>query len=407
MMALLCLWASAFLLMYTFAGYPALLWLRARLRPRPVAKAQHEPTVTVLIAAHNEEHVIKRKLDSIFSSNYPANRLEVIVLSDGSTDGTNFILSSYSDSRVHAVLLPQRMGKAAALNVGMREAKGEIIVFTDARQVLEKNCLRELVANFADPSVGCVSGQLIIGDVSRAAEISGEHLKWKMENTIREWEGMASSVIGALGAFYGARRTLLIEIPPGTLLDDCYLHLNIVRQGYRTVFEKEARVWDDVVTTPAQEFRRKVRTLTGNYQLLRLAPWLLTGRNPVRFEFVSHKLCRLLVPFALIAMLVSSWFVPGPAYTVFAGLQTAGYLLGAIAMVWPAVGTVVRPAEVARAVLVLSAATLVAFINFMTNRYAVWTREMALNAEGQWGRALPDEATPRVTGPGDAPRETR
>jgi cellulose synthase/poly-beta-1,6-N-acetylglucosamine synthase-like glycosyltransferase len=376
-MALLCLWASAFLLLYTFAGYPALLWLRARLRPRPVAKADHEPTVTVLVAAHNEEHVIKRKLDSIFNSNYPPDKLAVIVLSDGSSDGTNLILSNYQNPRMRPVLLRQRMGKAAALNVGMREAKGEIVVFTDARQVLEKKCLPELVANFADPSVGCVSGQLIIGDVRRAAEISGEHLKWKMENTVREWEGLASSVIGALGAFYGARRALLVEIPPGTLLDDCYLPLNIVRQGYRTVFEKNARVWDDVVTTPAQEFRRKVRTLTGNYQLMRLAPWLLSGRNPLLWEFLSHKVCRLLVPFLLGMMLAASWLSSGAAYQIFGGLQVCGYLLGVSALLWPALGKRFRPAEVARSVLVLSAATLAAFVNFLTGNYFVWAREAA------------------------------
>jgi cellulose synthase/poly-beta-1,6-N-acetylglucosamine synthase-like glycosyltransferase len=380
MIAILCLCVSGYLLIYTFAGYPALLWLRSRLRPRPVGKGKSQPTVTVLIAAHNEERVIKRKLDSIFSSNYPPNKLDVIVLSDGSSDATNTILFAYNDSRVSTMLLEGRIGKAAALNIGMRQASGEVVVFTDARQVLEKNCLGELVANFADPSVGCVSGQLMIGNISGATEFSGEQMKWKLENAIRNWEGMAGSCIGALGAFYGARRSLLVDIPAGTLLDDCYLPLHIVRQGYRTVFELDARVWDDVITTPAQEFRRKVRTLTGNYQLLRLAPWLLSNSNPVRWEFVSHKLCRLLIPFLLAAVLVGSLFGPSLAYKLFGAVQIGAYLLGGLAIIWRRVGAF-RVAEIARAVIVLNAATLMAFLNFVTGNFSVWTRDLVTPAD--------------------------
>ncbi len=371
---LLVLYGSAALLVYTFAGYPALLRFRAYYWPRPAGKSDIQPTVTFIIAAHNEQHVIRRKLDSIFSSDYAAERLQVIVVSDGSEDTTNDILLGYSDWRLLPILQEHRHGKAAAINTAMRKATGEIVVFTDARQVLEKDCLRNLVSNFADLSVGCVSGQLMLGDIERSAEISGEHLKWKLENKIREWEGATGSVIGALGAFNGARRKLVVELPVGTLLDDCYIPLNIVRQGYRTVFEKNARVWDDVVTTPAEEFRRKVRTLSGNYQLMQLAPWLLSPRNPVWFGFVSHKLCRLLVPFLLMALLASSCFAPGFVYKGFAALQIAAYALGLLAMRWPTFGAMFKPAEIARAVLVLSAATLIAFVNFVTSNYGVWMR---------------------------------
>lgn len=377
-----CLLGSVLMLLYTFAGYPGLLWLRARLWPRPVAKSNYQPNVTIIIAAHNEERVIRRKLDSIFSSKYAPERLEVIVLSDGSTDATNAILSDYNDPRLHSIPITEHMGKASALNVGIREAKSDIVVFTDARQVFEKDCLSKLVANFADPLVGCVSGQLMIGDIKGAGEISGEHLKWKLENAIRKWEGVGGSVIGALGAFYAARHRLLIEIPPGTLLDDCFLPLNIVRQGYRTIFEEDARVWDDVAATPGQEFRRKVRTLTGNYQLLRLAPWLLSRRNPVRWEFVSHKLCRLLVPFLLALSLIASLSGSGVVYRSLAGLQVGVYALGVLAWLWPQLGTKLRLAEVARSVLVLNAATVMAFVNFVTGSYSVWVRESALRPKG-------------------------
>src|SRR5260370_27852408 len=239
MIAILCLCVSGSLEIYTFAGYPALLWLRSRLRPRPVAKGNSQPTVTVLIAAHNEERVIKRKLDSIFSSNYPPNKLDVIVLADGSSDATNPILFAYNDSRV-STMLQGRIGKAAALNIGMRQASGELVVFTDARQVLDKNCLRELVANFADPSVGCVSGQLMIGNIIGATEFSGEQMKWKLENAIRNWEGMAGSCIWAPGDFYGVRRRFVVDIPPRKLLGDCFLPLPLVRLRFLIGFVTNA-----------------------------------------------------------------------------------------------------------------------------------------------------------------------
>jgi biofilm PGA synthesis N-glycosyltransferase PgaC len=372
-----CLIGSVLLLLYTFAGYPLLLWLRARFWSRPVAKADFQPSVTVLIAAHNEERVIKRKLDSILSSNFSAAQINVIVISDGSTDATEDIVLAYPDRRVRFIRIEERVGKAAALNFGVREAKGEIVVFTDARQVLERDSLRALVSNFADSQVGCVSGLLMIGHLTSAPDLSGEQLKWQFENTIREWEGSAGSVVGALGAFYAARRSLIVEIPPGTLLDDCYVPLHIVRRGYRTVFEKNARVWDDVITTPAQEFGRKVRTLTGNYQLLQISPWLVTYHNPIWWEFLSHKFCRLLVPFLLAVLLAASLHGPGLALRLFGLVQLATYLGGIAALAWPALAERFRSAEVARAVLVMNAATLMAFVNFATGKYSVWTRRPA------------------------------
>lgn len=376
-MSYLCIVSSALLLLYTFAGYPLLLRIRARLRPRPVVKSEYGPSVTVLIAAHNEERVIKRKLDSILGSDYPADQLEIIIVSDGSTDATNIILRDYPDKRVRALYLKNRLGKASALNLGVQEASGEIIVFTDARQVLERDSLRTLISNFFDARVGCASGVLLIGLPGSAADLTGEQLKWKLENKIREWEGEGGSVVGALGAFYAARRSLIVAIPAGTLLDDCYIPLHIVRQGYRTVFEGQARVWDDVVTTPALEFTRKLRTLTGNYQLIRLCPWLLTYRNPICWEFVSHKVGRLLVPFLLTLMLIASLLGPRQPLLLFAVFQLGIYLLGIAALAWPALGKRFPPAEVARAVLVLNAATSMAFLNFTLGRYSVWTHPTA------------------------------
>lgn len=362
---------SLALIVYTFVGYPILLWLRARLWPRQVQKADYTPTVTFLIAAHNEERVIKRKLDSIFGVEYPARKIEAIVISDGSTDQTNVIVRSYGDPRLHLIALPQRCGKAVALNHGMGRVRSEIVVFTDARQVLEPSSVRNMMSNFADSSVGCVSGKLMIGELN-SERVTGEAAKWGMENRIRYWEGLTTSVVGALGAFYAADSKLLVPLPAGTLLDDCYLPLNIVRAGKRTVFEAEARVWDDVVTTTKQEFRRKVRTVAGNYQLLRLAPWLLSSRNPILLEFISHKICRLMLPLGFAGLLLSSLLSPSPIVRIFGLAQLCGYALGVLATVRPRLGPLTRIADVARTAVVLNASAVSAFVKVVTGVQATW-----------------------------------
>jgi cellulose synthase/poly-beta-1,6-N-acetylglucosamine synthase-like glycosyltransferase len=298
-------------------------------------------------------------------------------VSDGSDDHTVDEAEQYQKSNVRVIEVRERVGKAAALNAGMEAARGDIVVFTDARQVLEPGCLRNSVANFADPTVGCVSGNLVIGSITKDVEVTGEQLKWKLENTIREYEGAVCSMVGALGAYYAARRCLLVPIPQATLLDDCYLPLNILRQGYRTVFERDARVWDDVNVTPIQEFRRKVRTLTGNYQLLSLCPWLLTRKNPILLQFISHKLLRLITPLALVALVVGSVLSRLNLLHWFAAVQLLAYALGGIAIASSTLRERFRPAEICAAVCVLIGAAVVAFINFVHGQYGVWMREAA------------------------------
>jgi cellulose synthase/poly-beta-1,6-N-acetylglucosamine synthase-like glycosyltransferase len=365
-------WVSVAMVVYTYVGYPVCLYLRTRWRPRPVQKAPITPFVSIIVAVHNEAHTLARKLQNLFELDYPANCYEVVVVSDGSTDGTNEMLASCSDPRLRLKLAAQREGKAAALNRGVELAQGEIIVFTDARQLLERDAVRKITSSFADPAVGCVSGELLLGQPGAAADLSGEKLKWGIENKIRLWEGMSGSVIGALGAFYAARRALCVEIPKGTLLDDCYIPLNVVRKGARVVFEAEARAWDDIAPDPRAEFRRKVRTLAGNYQLIQMAPWLINPANPVFFEFVSHKLLRLLVPFALIAILISSILLDGAIYTSALVLQVAFYGVAVLAAFQRKWGRVGRFADVALTVVLLNAAAIMALMRFVTGRKDAW-----------------------------------
>jgi poly-beta-1,6-N-acetyl-D-glucosamine synthase len=365
-------WLSLFLVFCAYAGYPIFLYVRARFWPRPVRQGTISPAVTVLLAVRNEEKCLPAKLQNLAQLDYPANRLEVVVVSDGSTDETNKMLAAWEGGDRKCVILAQQQGKAMALNHGMAMAQGEVLVFTDARQQVASDALQNLVANFADPSVGCVSGELMIGRGEAASQGAG--LYWRLEKRIRHWEGLAGSVVGATGALYAVRKSLLSPLCSGTILDDVYIPLQVVRQGQRVIFEPRAVAFDHLTPGPKQEFQRKLRTLLGNYQLLRLAPWVLTRANPLRFQFVCHKLLRLLVPFALLAMLASTLFLPDHVYRLALALQLAFYALAALRLLPAKFGILSRLSDVSVTFLVLNTAAAVAFLYFVTGRKAMWAR---------------------------------
>lgn len=202
----------------------------------------------------------------------------------------------------------------------------------------------------------------------------GMGLYWRIEKTIRELEAASGSVVGATGALYAVRRRLVVPLPPETILDDVYLPMHVARQGGRVVFDDRARAWDSPNLGGKREFGRKVRTLSGNYQLLQLAPWLLTATNPIRFEFVSHKLLRLVVPFALLATLGASLLLSQPIYRIALALQLTFYLLSVLSIVRLSRGPLARAADAALTFVLLNTAAMVAFANFVTGRKAVWIR---------------------------------
>jgi len=370
----LLFWSSLSLIFVAYAGYPIALYFRARFWPRPVRRASISPHVSIVLAVRNEEQNLPRKLRDLTALDYAVDRLEVIVVSDGSTDATNKILAAWENCHFRTIVLPEHCGKATALNHGLTAARGEIIVFTDARQMIASDALRKLVANFADPSVGCVSGELIIGEGSTTASAEGVGLYWRVEKQIRHWEGLAGSTVGATGAFYAVRRNLLSPLPQELILDDVYIPFQVVRQGQRVVFERRALAWDDFKPTLKQEFRRKVRTLTGNYQLLQLAPWVLTHSNPLRLQFVCHKLLRLLVPFDLVGLLVSTLWLRTGIYELALAFQLIFYVLAVLSLFRAKVGVVSRLSAISLAFVVLNTAAAVAFIYFITGRKAAWTR---------------------------------
>jgi len=367
-------WLAAALVAYTYAGYAAWLRFRVLWRARPVMRGSVTPSVSVVMVVRNEEKVLESKLRNLLSLDYPEDQLQIIVVSDSSSDRTDEILRQYArDARVFAVLNQLPKGKAGGLNDALEVAQGEIVVFTDARQRIEPSAVRLLAENFADPDVGCVSGELMLGDPQGGETAKGLGLYWRIEKQIRELESASGSVVGATGALYAARRELLTHVPAGTILDDVYLPMHIVRQGKRVVFDERAIAWDTPDLGAEREFSRKVRTLSGNYQLVQLAPWLLRRENPILFEFVSHKLLRLAVPVALAVLLVVSPLLRAPVFKVIFLVQAIFYALSLISLARLAKrGILARAADAAGTFVLLNGAAMVALANFVSGKRTVW-----------------------------------
>jgi cellulose synthase/poly-beta-1,6-N-acetylglucosamine synthase-like glycosyltransferase len=369
-------WGATLVIAYTYLGYAGWLWVRAQLSPWPVRRAPEEPGVSVVMVVRNEEQVLESKLRNLLDLDYPPESCQIVIVSDGSTDRTEAILRQHlHNPRMHVVMNQLSRGKASGLNDAFEWVQGEIVVFTDARQKIEPGALRILLENFADPEVGCVSGELMLGDPGAGETGQGMGLYWRIEKYIRVLEAASGSVVGATGALYAVRRGLLTGLPEGTILDDVYIPLQVVRQGRRVVFEPRARAWDSPDLGGGLEFARKVRTLSGNYQLVQLLPWVLSGQNPVLLRFVSHKLLRLVVPFALAAMLISSLWLRAPLYRLALVLQLAFYGLAILALArLLKAGILGRAADVAATFVLLNTAAVIAFANFVVGRKAAWSR---------------------------------
>jgi len=361
---------SAAAIAYTIAGYPLLLLVLTSLKRRRQIQRQWAPrTVTVLLAVYNGERWISRKLDSLLGLDYPPELMHILVLDDGSTDRTAEIVTRVDDPRVELVTQPHG-GKATALNAGLLRAQGEILFFTDVRQAVDPVSLRRLVERFADPQVGVVSGELVIRKGDREEEAVG--LYWRYEKWIRQRLSEIDSVAGATGCIYAMRRELAVPLPPSTLVDDMYLPLSAFLRGSRVVFEPGAKAFDEP-TTPAVEFRRKVRTLAGNFQILVDLPRLLSPSNRMWFHFLSHKVLRLFLPYAVILVGVSSFALPPPYRAPVLAVQACFYVTALADMLVPASWPLKRVSGVARTFVVLMSATLYAPMAVLLARRTVWS----------------------------------
>lgn len=328
-------WISAALVLYVYAGYPCLVAAWARLVDRQPRRAPFAsgcwPSISIVIAARNEARRLPARVANLLAQDYPGDR-EIIVVSDGSTDRPADALSAFGPS-VRLIELPPG-GKPAALNAGVAAARGDVLVFADARQRFAPGSLIALVENLSDPSVGGVTGELIL-DCEESTDADsrvgeGIGLYWRYEKSMRRNESRVWSTLGATGAIYAIRRSLWHPLPAAALLDDVLAPMRIVLAGSRVVFDDRARAFDRASDDAAAETRRKKRTLAGNYQILAQEPRLLLPvANPVWLQYISHKVGRLVVPWALMALLISSVVLAGSGaiYAVALGAQMVFYAL--------------------------------------------------------------------------------
>ena len=359
-------WLSLIGILYTYVGYPAIMWMLASLRPRPWKTSPITPSVSIVLAVHNGVSLLPRQIQHLLSLDY-ANLKEIILVSDGSTDGTAELLASQSDPRIHAIILEEHSGKAVGVNAGMARATADVIVFADVRPSIAPGAIQHMVANFADEKVGCVSGTLEIShEVNDAASAAVGGFYWRYERWIRTCEATSDSPVGVCGCFYAIRRELAVPQPAGIILDDMFQPLSIIRQGYRSVVDPLAFVYDTAPAKVVGEFHRKVRTLAGNFQLFQLAPWMLTPQNRALFRLVSHKVMRLIVPYLLILLLGSAIVlsVGSRFYAVVAALQILGWIIAIIGLRYK-VPVLHRVAGPASALLMLNAAAVVGLYKFL------------------------------------------
>ena len=347
---------------YTYAGYPMLVALLGRLFPlRSAADPSWEPMVSACVPFHGGADQIDAKIDSLLALDWPADKLELLFFSDGSTDGDQHVLArAAQDARIRLLRSEDRRGKPAALNALRAQARGEVLLMTDVRQPLDRNALHALVAELHDPKVGCVSGNLML------AGGEGAGMYWRYEKWIRKSEGRFRGLVGVTGALYVVRKDDVDELRPDLLLDDMWIPMRLRLQRRRILFCERAVVYDRAFGDE-REFARKVRTLAGNFQLLaRMPRLLLPFVNPSWFETFSHKVMRLLCPFALVALLAASIAVamqpPEPMVWVMRALaaaQIAGYATAALG------GAAGRLGGLARTFVVLHAAAVVGLWRFL------------------------------------------
>jgi cellulose synthase/poly-beta-1,6-N-acetylglucosamine synthase-like glycosyltransferase len=330
----LVFWLSGAVVVYAYAGYPLLIALAAGLRPAPRARQDGiTPPVSLLIVVRSEEACIEEKLRNALALDYPRELLEIVVVSDGSTDATESIAARFADQGVRLVALPAPRGKAAALNEAVLHARADLLVLTDARQALAPDAVRRLAAYFADPTVGAVSGELLLLS-SPDCPGAGIGLYWKYEKLVRKAESRFDSTVGVTGAFYALRKELFVPLDPRTILDDVAIPMEVVLAGRRVLFAPEARAWDHIADSSGREYRRKVRTLAGNYQLVALRPALLLPfRNRLLWQLVSHKLSRLAVPWCLLVLLLASAWLSLAAAKLYRGALIAQVLFYLLALV--------------------------------------------------------------------------
>ena len=326
----LLFWTTLVCIFYSYIGYPVLLFLLANFFSRKrVVDTQYCPRISMLVAAYNEESNILIKIDNFTQINYPANRMEIIIGSDGSNDGTNKILTSYSNEQIRPILYNKRRGKAAVLNDIVKKASGDILIFSDANTIYDKNAIHKLVRYFSDSKIGGVCGKLVLLNPNSNLGGTGEQLYWNYENFLKKYEGKFKTVLGANGAIYALRKDLYQPLPEDkVIMDDFIVPLKAVEQGYDVIYDDEAFATETTSPDVKGEFQRKIRIGAANYNAIKEIKKLLNPkRGFVAFGLWSHKIFRWFIPFLLIIVFVTNIFLLSHTfYILFMFLQILFYL---------------------------------------------------------------------------------
>jgi cellulose synthase/poly-beta-1,6-N-acetylglucosamine synthase-like glycosyltransferase len=370
---LILFYISLGVIFYAYFGYPLLLMFWKLVGNKPVMKKDILPMISVLISVHNEERHIEEKVKNLLDSDYPRDKMEIIVGCDGSTDRTLAIIERLAaENKIRSCVSLERIGKPAMLNKLAREAGGEIFVFADARQRFDCGAIRELARCFGDENVGCVSGELIIEDTGEGGG-RGVGLYWSYEVWLRKMESDTGSMLGATGAIYAVRKEFFHTLPEDVLLDDVFTPLNAIMARKRAVLEPSARAFDVVSESTEREFTRKVRTLAGNFQIFSLfAEAFNPFRSPVAWQLFSHKYLRLMLSYFLVLFFISSVFLArvGLSYRVILFLQVAFYALAVVGHLLErtrtSVSGVLRLVHIPYEFCVLNAAAVVALFKYLS-----------------------------------------
>ena len=369
-------WLSLFMLFYIYLGYPLIIWSLSRFRNSGVRKQASFPKLTILIAAYNERDCIAATLSNKIAQDYPRDRVQIIVISDGSTDGTDEIVESFSAQGVRLIRQNPRSGKTAALNMAVPHAEGDILVFSDANSIYAPDALKKLVHSFSDPSVGYVTGKMIYTHADGSAVGDGCSFYMKYENRLREWETRLGSIVGVDGGIDAVRRELYVPMRPDQL-PDFVLPLQVVMRGQRVVYEPEAVLWERTLGTSGDEYRMRVRVALRAYWALSDMRRLLSfKRHPLfGFQLWSHKVLRYSAFFFLITAYAANLLLWGQGrfFDGMLALQSLAYALAGFAPVLERRNIRLRLANFMRYFILLNLASAHAFGKFVLGRkQTVW-----------------------------------
>jgi cellulose synthase/poly-beta-1,6-N-acetylglucosamine synthase-like glycosyltransferase len=373
-------WLSLSAIAFSYAAYPAVVWLAAKLLgddPQPT-ELEHAslPTISLLIAAHNEEEVIASRLDNALAMAYPTEKINIVIASDGSSDKTCEIVRGYLDPRVRLLDYAERRGKAAVLNAAMSVIDSDIVLLSDANTFSAPDAAKQLARWFTDSAVGAVCGKLVLVDPSTGRNV--DSLYWKYETFLKQCEARLGALLGANGAIYALRRNCYVPIPDNTIVDDFVIPLlGRLRHGYQIVYDPEAVAVEETPASIGSEFRRRARIGAGGFQSIGLLPGLLNPRlGWLWFSFVSHKLLRWCCPFFLLILLTCNLFLAGqPPYRQILAAQSAFYLLSVAGACLPIGGRLMRLVRVSTMFTSMNLALLVGFGRWLSGQQrGVWQR---------------------------------